>query len=182
MFFRHWFLHGWLVVVLGSKRTLIFHRQRNMASSVVSSQGETPTDGEEDEQSEVLFRTFVKIKAEKEQKNEIKAAVEDEADPEEAAQVNEERNKEIGSRLASIADEIDEEYKTEIDDMIEQLQLTSENAYDNFSLLATRLLARGGILEGLTPPCIHAYWFRCNVGTYRCPLPIWIPHYCPLLH
>lgn len=111
----------------------------DMTSSLVASQGEPPTDGEEDEQSEVLFRAFVKVKAEKEQQTDIKEAVEGEEDVQDSG----DRNVEIGQKLAMIADELDEEYGSEIDSMIDQLQLTSESAYFSFHEMAMRLLRRG---------------------------------------
>lgn len=99
---------------------------------------------EEQLQAEVLFQAFVKSKAKREQKADIERAVEDEVDPEEASLVNQERNKEIGSRLAAIADDLDEQFREDIDGLIDQLHLTSTNAYESFALLARRLLTRGG--------------------------------------
>lgn len=89
---------------------------------------------------------------------------------------------EIGQKLAMIADELDEEYGSEIDSMIDQLQLTSESAYFSFHEMAMRLLRRGESSD-LTPPCIHdSLAFRCNVGQHRSLVLVWIPHYCSLLH
>lgn len=119
-----------------------------MTTSVVSSQVGSQDESENDKlETECVFRGFLKSKASQDRQDDIERAIEGELEADEPSLINQQRNKQIGSQLAAIADQLDVQYRHVIDGLIDELKLTSENAYDNFAVLARRLLARGQLMS-----------------------------------